>query len=189
MVQTAAFLALTGGSLYFCVCELQRATRSGCGGARAHPWAKNRFKLSELVYYRLDYWLSVSAGTKSAALLAASYLLIFVGGAAYSLSVGAPFSSALWSAWTFVADPGHAADVESSGGRLIAFLIAFLLTVGGMLMFALMIGIIADGVSGGLDALNQGKSRVVESGHSLILGWRCAACAPAVWYSQSWDVM
>jgi len=75
--------------------------------------------------------------------------------------------------------------VESSSGRLIAFL----LTVGGMLIFALMIGIIADGVSGGLDALKQGKSRVVESGHSLILGWRCAACAPAVWYSQSCDVM
>ena len=87
VVQTAAFLALTGGSLYFCVCELQRASRSGGGGgggARAHPaWAKNRFKLSELVYYRLDYWLSVSAWTKPAALLAASYLLIFVGGAAY----------------------------------------------------------------------------------------------------------
>ncbi len=69
-----------------------------------------------------------------------------------------------------MADPGTHADVESSGGRLIALL----LTVGGMLIFALMIGIIADGVSGGLDALKQGKSRVVESGHSLILGWRCA---------------
>ena len=76
--------------------------------------------------------------------------------------------------------------MESSGGRLIAFL----LTVGGMLIFALMIGIIADGVSGGLGALKQGKSRVVERGHSLILvGWRCAACARAVWYSQSCDVM
>jgi len=103
VVQTTAFLALTGGFLYFCVCELQRASRSGGGGggggARVHPaWAQNRFKLSELVYYRLDYWLSISAWTKPAALLAASYLLIFVGGAAYRLSVGAPFSSALWSA-------------------------------------------------------------------------------------------
>ena len=43
------------------------------------------------------------------------------------------------------------ADVESSGGRLIAFL----LTVGGMLIFVLMIGIIADGMSGGLDALKR----------------------------------
>ena len=61
-------------------------SRIGGGGTRAHPLVNNRFKLSELVYYRLDSWLSVSAWTKPVALLAASYLLIFVGGASYSLS-------------------------------------------------------------------------------------------------------
>ena len=68
-----------------------------------------------------------------------------------------------------MADPGTHADVESSGGWLIAFL---RVTAGGMLIIALMT--IASGVSAGPGARKQGKSRVVESGLSLILGWRRA---------------
>ena len=67
-----------------------------------------------------------------------------------------------------MADPGTHADVESSGGRLIAFLF-----YGGRNAYPCLDDH-RGGVSAGPDARKQGKSRVVESGLSLILGWRRA---------------
>jgi len=49
--------------------------------------------------------------------------------------------------------------------------VSLTLTLAGMLVFALMIGIVADGVSNFLDSLKQGHAGVVEIEHTLILGW------------------
>ena len=40
-----------------------------------------------------------------------------------------------------------------------------------------MLGFVVDGIRNMLDALKKGKSKVVERGHTLILGWtdRCPA--------------
>ena len=40
-----------------------------------------------------------------------------------------------------------------------------------MLVFALMIGIISESIGEQVDSLKRGKSRVIESGHTLMLGW------------------
>jgi len=76
-------------------------------------------------------------------------------------------TEAAWVAWTYVADPGTHADAT---GTLVRF-VSFLITIGGMVIFALMIGIISDFISERVDDLKQGKSRVIESGHTLLLGW------------------
>lgn len=49
--------------------------------------------------------------------------------------------------------------------------VAFSTTMGGMCVFALMIGIISDFIGEKVDDLKKGKSRVIESGHTLMLGW------------------
>ena len=66
-----------------------------------------------------------------------------------------------------VADPGTHADAEGTGMRVVAFST----TMGGMCVFALMIGIISDFIGEKVDDLKKGKSRVIESGHTLMLGW------------------
>lgn len=76
-------------------------------------------------------------------------------------------ASSVWQAWTFVADPGTHADTDGSLVRPVAFLI----TIGGMLVFALMIGIINESIGEKMDDLKKGRSRVIESGHTLMLGW------------------
>jgi hypothetical protein len=76
-------------------------------------------------------------------------------------------------AWTYVSDPGTHADTEGTLVRLVAFLI----TIGGMLVFALMIGIISESIGESVDELKKGKSRVLETGHTLILGWNDKALA------------
>lgn len=40
-----------------------------------------------------------------------------------------------------------------------------------MLIFALMIGIISDSIGEKVDDLKKGKSRIIESDHTVILGW------------------
>ena len=49
-------------------------------------------------------------------------------------------------------------------------LVAFSATIGGMCVFALMIGIISDTIGEKVDELKKGKSRVIEKGHTLLLG-------------------
>lgn len=66
-----------------------------------------------------------------------------------------------------VADPGTHADAEGIGMRVVAFST----TMGGMCVFALMIGIISDFIGEKVDDLKKGRSRVIESSHTLMLGW------------------
>ena len=42
---------------------------------------------------------------------------------------------------------------------------------GGMLIFAMMLGLICDAISEKVDSLRKGKSEVIERDHILILGW------------------
>lgn len=63
---------------------------------------------------------------------------------------------------------GTHADVPE--GLLVRF-VSFSITVGGMIIFALMIGIISDSIGDKVDDLKKGKSRIIESGHSVMLGW------------------
>ena len=63
--------------------------------------------------------------------------------------------------------PGTHANTEGTSGRIIAFCT----TIGGMLVFAMMIGVISDSIGEKVDDLKQGKSKVIETDHTLILGW------------------
>ncbi|KAB2092129.1 hypothetical protein ES319_A02G007800v1 [Gossypium barbadense] len=53
------------------------------------------------------------------------------------------------------------------GPRLVSVSISF----GGMLIFAMMLGLVSDAISEKLDSLRKGRSEVVEQNHTLILGW------------------
>ena len=62
---------------------------------------------------------------------------------------------------------GTHADTDGTFGRIIAFGT----TIGGMLVFALMIGVISDSIGEKVDDLKKGKSKVIEARHTLVLGW------------------
>jgi hypothetical protein len=49
-------------------------------------------------------------------------------------------------------------------------LVAVPLTIGGMLFFALLIGLVSDGVSSKVDGLQKGASIVIEKRHTLVVG-------------------
>ena len=130
---------------------------------------RDRYRFLE---YRIDYWFSTFPAAKPALLLYLTVLLIVAGATLKSvlsvlMGLETSFNAALWSSWTFVADPGTHVEEESSVDRFVAFL----LTVGGMLVFALVISIVADFLDTYVDTLKKGRSKVCESDHTVIVGW------------------
>mmetsp|Transcript_11245 Transcript_11245/g.22265 ORF Transcript_11245/g.22265 Transcript_11245/m.22265 type:complete len:821 (+) Transcript_11245:92-2554(+) len=128
---------------------------------------KMPFTVTDFVSYRLDFYFSKSKWAKPLLLLGVTFFLILIGAVGLAIANGGNLSASVWESWTYVADPGTHADTEGSMVRLVSFSI----TIGGMLVFALMIGIISESIGERVDELKKGKSRVIESGHTLMLGW------------------
>ncbi|KAL7157358.1 hypothetical protein ABFS83_02G072800 [Erythranthe nasuta] len=128
---------------------------------------KEEVPLKKRIAYTVDVCFSVYPYAKLLALLFATLFLIGFGGLAmYAVSDGS-FTEALWLAWTFVADSGNHADRVGSGPRIVSVSISS----GGMLIFAMMLGLVSDAISEKVDSLRKGKSEVIECDHILILGW------------------
>ncbi|KAK4566331.1 hypothetical protein RGQ29_002540 [Quercus rubra] len=123
--------------------------------------------LNKQLAYWVDLFLSVHPYAKPLGLLVATLLLICLGGLAlYGVTDGS-LAECLWLSWTYVADSGNHADSEGIGWKLVSVSISF----GGMLIFAMMLGLVSDAISEKLDSLRKGRSEVVEKSHTLILGW------------------
>ncbi len=71
----------------------------------------------------------------------------------------------MWEAWRFVTDGG---DYDEG---IVARLVGLVLVLSGMLFFALLIGLIGESIQTKLEGLKHGRNRVVESNHTLVLGW------------------
>ena len=138
--------------------------------ARRGSVGEEEVPLSKRMAYRVDVLFSTHSWMKPAALLTVTALLITFGGLAlYAVSAQerVKLGNASWCAWTFVADAGNHADARGVGPRVVSVAISF----GGMLVFALMVGLVSDAISEKVDSLKKGKSEVIESNHTLVLGW------------------
>lgn len=123
--------------------------------------------LKKRLAYRVDVFFSVYPYAKLLALLFSTVLLIAFGGLALYAVSDSSLSEALWLSWTFVADSGNHADQTGMGPRIVSVSISS----GGMLVFAMMLGLVSDAISEKVDSLRKGKSEVIEMDHVLILGW------------------
>ncbi|KAL8204573.1 hypothetical protein R6Q57_010196 [Mikania cordata] len=128
---------------------------------------KEEASLNKQIAYKVDVFLSVRPYSKPLALLVATLLLIGVGGLALFGVTDDSLADCLWLSWSYVADSGNHANSEGVGPRLVSVSISF----GGMLIFAMMLGLVTDAISEKFDSLRKGRSEVVKKDHTLILGW------------------
>ncbi|GJW47995.1 ion channel CASTOR [Tanacetum coccineum] len=135
--------------------------------SRSTDNSKEEASLNKQLAYKVDVFLSVRPYSKPLALLVATLLLIGVGGLALFGVTDDSLADCLWLSWTYVADSGNHANSEGVGPRLVSVSISF----GGMLIFAMMLGLVTDAISEKFDSLRKGKSEVVKKDHTLILGW------------------
>jgi ion channel POLLUX/CASTOR len=77
------------------------------------------------------------------------------------------FVEAAWKSLMRTLDPGTMGGDTGWGFRIVMLGV----TLGGIFIVSTLIGVLASGISNKLDELRKGHSFVVETGHTLILGW------------------
>ena len=125
----------------------------------------------ERLAYKIDNFFSTKSYASAALMLLVTVILVVFGGVLLWLAGGqnenepASLLSSMWLAWRFVTDGG---DYEE---EVLPRMVGVVLVLSGMLFFALLVGLIGESIEEKLDGLKQGKNRVIESGHTLVLGW------------------
>ena len=139
----------------------------------------NKPSFKDIIRYHFDTIMAKGTGALIAALGVLSLLLITVGALIVAiggtmlapLSDGEPqpisFFEAFWMSLMRTLDAGTMGSDEGWGFRIIMLGI----TIGGIFIVSTLIGILASGLESRLEELRKGRSKILEQGHTLILGW------------------
>jgi len=119
----------------------------------------------EKLFYQIDKFLVKYPNSKIWIFLFLSITFILIG--AGLLSYKENISIALWDSWTYFADPGTHVEVNGTYLRSVSVFITIL----GMVFFALLIGLISEAVENKVEALKEGKTKVYEENHIVIIGF------------------
>jgi hypothetical protein len=131
--------------------------------------------LGDRLRYQFDSVMSRRTGALVGALSGVTLLLIALassvlvlarlkpGGSAEALGV----AEALSQVTVRTIDTGTVAGDSGWSFRIVSFAI----TLGGIFIASTLIGVLASGLEARLSERRRGRSRVVESGHAVILGW------------------
>ena len=126
---------------------------------------KNKLK------YRFDNLMAKGTGVLIGTLALVTLLMITIVSLivwATGASDGTGFLTIFWMGVLRSLDPG------TMGGDSGSFLFVgamFVITLGGIFIFSILVGLLTTGISSKLEALQKGHSAVVESNHTVILGW------------------
>lgn len=132
------------------------------------PSFKEKFR------YAVDNTFSKGPGALILWLGILSLVIIFVAGAVVSLlkipvgdSGPVSFAEASWDSLMRTLDAGTMGGDQGWGFRIAMLLV----TIGGVFVISTLIGVLTSGVEGKLEDLRKGRSRVLETGQTIILGW------------------
>ncbi|HZO16243.1 MAG TPA: potassium transporter TrkA [Polyangiaceae bacterium] len=128
--------------------------------------------LRDRLRYRFDLTLSRGAPALIAWLLAITLLMVLLG-ALFVVITGlhpddAGFFATLWSTLMHALDAG---TVAGDAGSVAYLGVMFLVTLGGIFVVSILIGLITSGIESKLDDLRKGRSFVCETDHTVILGF------------------
>jgi ion channel POLLUX/CASTOR len=126
----------------------------------------------ERLHYQFDNTMSKGPIALVVWLTLISVLLIFVVSLVVSITnidqENRSFAELLWVGLMRTMDAGAVGGDTGSWEFLLAMLVT---TIGGILVFSILIGIFTTGLEGKLEELRKGRSFVAEEGHVIILGW------------------
>ena len=108
--------------------------------------------LLDYISSRIDFYWSKDRRFKSFILISIIFFLILFGSILWTIFINNNFFESLWVNWTFLADPGTHTNNKGLPHRVISFF----MTIGGMIIFALVIGIVSDDLSAFVDKLREG---------------------------------
>ena len=128
-----------------------------------------RPSLKERFSYRFDNLMTKGMVAKVGVLLGFTLLCIILAGLLVSIIVGnMGLRGSIWQSFLHAIDPGTIAGDE---GNLLYVFFMFLITIFGLLFTGTLIGILNNGMEEKMETLSKGKSRVLERGHTVVLGY------------------
>lgn len=99
--------------------------------------------------------------------------ILFITGTSYGDDTG--WVEQAWNSLMRTFDAGNMADDgapgEGTAPNWVLRIVALTVTVGGIFIVSTLIGTITSGMEGAIEEMRKGRSRVLESNHTLILGW------------------
>ncbi|MEV0622753.1 potassium transporter TrkA [Nonomuraea sp. NPDC050404] len=127
---------------------------------------------------RARYWFdnTMSRGTTSLIgwlFVVSIGLIVVVTGLTLWLAPGEPegvshAGEVLWIALMHALTPGRVASDE---GTIPYMTVMFAGSLGGLFIVSMLVGLLSNGLKQKVDRLRRGRSRIVESGHTVVLGW------------------
>src|SRR5688572_19836113 len=126
---------------------------------------------------KFRYWFDNTMSKGTIALVGwlafASFMVVLIGGALFWLFGGtsgedSDILGSLWASVLHALDPGTVAGDE---GKWWFVAIGFAITIGGILVVTAFIGVLTTGLDAKLTELRKGRSAVLETNHTVVLGW------------------
>ncbi len=128
----------------------------------------------EKLHYKIDNMFSKGAGVLIFWLGILSLIIILAAAAVIVILGIAPqgepvpdFLEAFWQSMMRTLDPGTMGGDMGWPFRLVMLIV----TIGGIFVISILIGLISSSIEQRLENLRRGRSKVIETGHTVILGW------------------
>ena len=126
--------------------------------------------------YRFDNLMSRGTPAMIGMLFVLSLIVVFVAGSIISAAgfvqegetaARLPFGEAVWESLMRTLDSGTMGGDTGTGFRIVMLFV----TLGGIFVVSALIGVLNNGIEDQMARLRKGRSRVLESNHTLVLGW------------------
>lgn len=125
--------------------------------------------------HKLKYWFDNLMSRGTGVLIAGlafvtAFMIFFVSFLVWitDSAEGASFSELLWFGVQRSLDPSL---VCGDTGCVIFICSMFVIALGGVFIFSILVGLLTNGISAKISSLQKGHSKVIESNHTVILGW------------------
>lgn len=131
--------------------------------------------LSQRLRYRFDNLMAHGTPAMIGMLFVLSLIIIFVAGEVIYIAGfmqegdAGPlnFWEATWMSLMRTLDSGTMGGDTGTGFRVVMLFV----TLGGIFIVSALIGVLNNAIENQMDRLRKGRSKVLESGHTLVLGW------------------
>ncbi len=127
--------------------------------------------LRERVQYAFDKTLSRGPSALIGWLALATMLLIALGTVAVLLFHGIPEGSNLFDVFWNILSQALTPNPVDAANPVQYLIVMFFITIGSLFMVSILIGILSNEIESRVAALRRGRSKVLESEHTIILGW------------------
>lgn len=132
---------------------------------------KAEYSLRERLQYHFDNWMSKGTVAMVLLLFAVTFIVVAVCGVILGLfdnQPGLSLGKAMWMTLMHTLDAG---TLGGDDGSVLFLALMMIVTLCGIFITSMLIGIVNTGLQSKLEDLRKGRSRVLEKDHTVILGF------------------